>query len=69
MYENQFYMMENPFYYPNMTPEDYELVIQSLSGKNEDILNKVLDGKLKLKPRRERSREYIFKILDIKKKA
>ena len=66
MYENQLYMMENPFYFPKMTPDDYEMVIESLAERNNAILNDVLDGKLKLIPREKRTKEYIFGILNIK---
>ena len=34
-YENQLYMMENPFYYPGMTPEEYEKVILASLTKSE----------------------------------
>ena len=63
-YENQLYMMENPFYYPGMTPEEYEILIRSLAGR--DILHKVLYGEIILVPREDRTKEYIFDFLGIK---
>ena len=63
---DNFYMRENPFYYPEMTPEEYEEVLHGLADRNDNIIENVKCGRLILKPVEERSKEYIYEILGIK---
>lgn len=66
VYTPTIYMLENPFYYPGMTPEEYEEVIRALAYRDDDIVRRVMYGNLELKPRAERTKEYIYEILGIK---
>lgn len=65
MYENQLFMMENPFYYPGMTPDEYEKVIFALANRDDNILEQVKYGELELRARVDRTKEYIFDLLGI----
>lgn len=65
---NDLYMRENPFYYPGMTPEEYEEVTRGLAGRSDDIIEDVRYGRLVLKPQEERTKEYIYGLLGIESK-
>lgn len=63
--EDRLYMMENRFYFPEMTGDDYDKVLRALAGRTDNIVNRVMYGELELKPVAERTREYIFEVLGI----
>lgn len=63
--EDRLYMIENRFYFPEMTWDDYDKVLRALAGRTDNIVSKVMYGELELKPVTERTREYIFNILGI----
>lgn len=59
------YMLENPFYFPGMSYDDYDAVVRALANRDDNIISKVMHGEVSIKPRNERTREYIFKFLGI----
>lgn len=65
IYANDLYMRENYFWYPGITPEEYEKVIRALANRGDNLVSNVMYGKVVLKPREERTREYIFDLLGI----
>lgn len=60
------YMLENPFYFPGMTPTEHGKIVDALAYRDDTILDDVLSGKVKLKERKDRDRKYIFNMLGIK---
>ena len=58
-------MTELPFFYEGMTYEDYEMIEQALADREDDIITAIMSGEVEVKPKNERTREYVFGLLGI----
>lgn len=65
MVEDDLFMRENALWFPGMTIEDYDQVLRALGKRKDNICMDVRTGKTEIRPRNERTREYIFDLLGI----
>lgn len=61
--EQDLFMREFPFYYPDMTAEDYLYIRHHVVKTKLDIKDWQMNGKLL--PVKKRTKEYIFKVLGL----